>query len=847
MKVGIATDHGGFALKEDLLAKLNAAGHQVVDFGAHSLKPDDDYPDFVVPLAQAVVSGKVDRGVAICGSGVGAAVCANKVSGVRAGLIHDHFSARQGVEDDHMNILCMGGRTVGPAVAWDLVQAYLAAEYSQAERHLRRLGKVASIETQRTKTQNASEERPMSHEQAAQLSINTIRTLSIDAVQQAKSGHPGTPMALAPLVYTIWNRVMSFDPQDPIWPNRDRFVLSNGHASMLLWSILHLTQVQAVNAEYERLGHASVTLDDIRRFRQLDSKAPGHPEYHWVSGVETTTGPLGQGVATSVGMALAQKWLANRYNRPGFDIFDYKIYTVCGDGCMMEGVGSEAASLAAHLGLDNLCWIWDNNHITIEGHTSITFTEDVAARFLAYGWNVLRVGDANDIDRIEHALEDFRHTKGRPTFIVLDSHIGYGSPHKQDTSAAHGEPLGDDEVRLVKRAYGWPEDAKFLVPDGVYDHFAAGIGKRGHEARQQWMELFAAYREKYPALATEIEQMQKRELPAGWDRNFPVFPADPKGIAGRDASGKVLNILAQNIPWFFGGSGDLGPSNKTTLTYEGAGNFQAATPGGKNLHFGIREHAMGAIVNGMSLSKLRPFGATFFIFSDYARPAIRLGALMELPVLFAFTHDAMGDGEDGPTHQPVEQLASLRAIPGLVTLRPADANEVVEAYRYVVQLRHQPAVLALSRQPLPTFDRSKYAAASGVSKGAYVLADTPGGKPDVILIASGSEVSLAVEAHEKLRADGIRSRVVSMPSWDIFEHQTQEYRNSVLPPDVTARVAIEQASTFGWERYVGLTGRVIGMHTFGASAPLKELQKKFGFEPYEIVAAAKEQIGRRAA
>jgi transketolase len=847
MRVGIATDHGAFALKEELMARLNAAGHQVVDFGAHELNPHDDYPDFVVPLAEAVASGKVDRGVAICGSGVGASVCANKVPGVRAGLVHDHFSAHQGVEDDHMNILCMGGRTVGPEVAWDLVQTYLAAQYSQAERHLRRLRKVASIEAQRMKTQNANEERRMNDEQAAQLSINTIRTLSIDAVQQAKSGHPGTPMALAPLVYTIWNRVMNFDPQDPIWPNRDRFVLSNGHASMLLWSILHLTQVQAVNAEYERLGQPSVTLDDIRRFRQLDSKAPGHPEYHWVSGVETTTGPLGQGVATSVGMALAQKWLANNYNRPGFDIFDYKIYTVCGDGCMMEGVGSEAASLAAHLGLDNLCWVWDNNHITIEGNTSITFTEDVAARFLAYGWNVLRVGDANDVDRIEHALDVFRQTKGRPTFIVLDSHIGYGSPHKQDTSAAHGEPLGDDEVRLVKRAYGWPEDAKFLVPDGVYEHFAAGIGKRGRDDRQKWMQLFTAYREKYPELATEIEQMQKRELPAGWNRNLPVFPADPKGIAGREASGKVLNVLAQNIPWFLGGSADLAPSNKTTLTYEGAGNFQAATPGGKNLHYGIREHAMGAIVNGMSLSKLRSFGATFFIFSDYARPAIRLAALMELPVIFAFTHDAMGDGEDGPTHQPVEHLASLRAIPGLVTLRPADANEVVEAYRYVVQLRHQPAVLALSRQPLPTFDRSKYAAASGVSKGAYVLADTPGGKPDVILIASGSEVSLAVEAHEKLRADGIRSRVVSMPSWDIFEHQTQEYRDSVLPSDVTARVAIEQASTFGWERYVGLTGRVIGMHTFGASAPLKELQKKFGFEPYEIVAAAKEQIGRRAA
>jgi transketolase len=611
---------------------------------------------------------------------------------------------------------------------------------------------------------------------------------------------------------------------------------------MLLWSVLHLTKTQAVNADYETLGHPSVSLDDIRHFRQLESKAPGHPEYHWVSGVETTTGPLGQGVATSVGMAIARKWLANRYNRPGFEIFDYNIYAVCGDGCMMEGVSSEAASLAGHLGLDNLCWIYDNNHITIEGSTRITFTEDVEARFLAYGWNVLRVGDANDIERIEHALDIFRKTKERPTFVVLDSHIGYGSPHRQDTAAAHGEPLGDDEVRLTKRSYGWPEDAKFLVPDGVYEHFAAGIGARGAKARQQWTELFAAYRAKYPDLAIEIEQIQRRELPAGWDRNLPVFAADPKGIAGRDASGKVLNVLAQNIPWFFGGSADLGPSNKTTLAYEGAGDLQSSNPGGKNLHFGIREHSMAAIVNGLSLSKLRAFGATFFIFSDYARPAIRLSALMELPTIFVFTHDAMGDGEDGPTHQPVEQLASLRAIPGLVTLRPGDANEVVEAYRYIMQLRHKPAVLALSRQPLPTLDRTKYAAASGVARGAYVLADPPGGNPEVILIASGSEVSLAIETHEQLLAEGIRSRVVSMPSWDIFDHQGQEYRDSVLPPKVTARVAVEQASTFGWERYVGTSGRIIGMKTFGASAPLKELQRHFGFEPDQVASAAKELL-----
>src|SRR5580658_2737088 len=687
----------------------------------------------------------------------------------------------------------------------------------------------------------------LTSEELDQLAINTIRTLSIDAVQQAKSGHPGTPMALAPLVYTIWNRVLRFDPQDPIWPNRDRFVLSNGHASMLLWSILHLTGVQTVNADYEKLGQPSVTLDDIRRFRQLGSKAPGHPEYHWVSGVETTTGPLGQGVATSVGMAIAQKWLASRYNRPGFDVFDYNIYAICGDGCMMEGISSEAASLAGHLGLDNLCWIYDNNNITIEGHTSITFTEDVAARFMGYGWNVLRVGDANDIDRIERAFQVFRETKGRPTFIILDSHIGYGSPHKQDTADAHGEPLGEEEVRLAKRSYGWPEDAKFLVPDGVYDHFAQGIGKRGGAAGREWTKLFGEYRKANPDLATEIDQMQRRELPAEWDRNLPVFAADAKGIAGRDASAKVLNVLAQNIPWFLGGSADLGPSNKTTLTFDGAGDFQANNPGGKNLHFGIREHAMAAIVNGLSLSKLRAFGATFFIFSDYARPAIRLSALMELPTLFIFTHEAMGDGEDGPTHQPVEQLASLRAIPGLVTIRPGDANEVVEAYRYILQLRHQPAVLALTRQTLPTLDRSKYASASGVARGAYVLGDPPGGNPEVILIASGSELGLAVEAHERLLAEGVRSRVVSMPSWDLFEHQSREYRESVLLPGVRARVAVEQGSILGWERYVGESGQVIGMKTFGASAPLKELQRKFGFEPSRVVAAAMEQLSRNKA
>ena len=689
-----------------------------------------------------------------------------------------------------------------------------------------------------------AEPKGMTSHELDQLAINTIRTLSIDAVQQANSGHPGTPMALAPLVYVIWNEVMRFDPQDPIWPNRDRFVLSNGHASMLLWSVLYLTGTRAVNAQYERLGEPAVTLDDIRHFRQLGSKAPGHPEYHLVSGVEATTGPLGQGIATSVGMAIARKWLGSRYNKPGFDLFDYNIYAVCGDGCMMEGVGSEAASLAGHLALDDLCWIYDNNHITIDGKTKITFTEDVAARFLAYHWNVLRVGDANDLKSIEEALAVFRKTKDRPTLIILDSHIGYGSPHKVDTPAAHGEPLGEEEVKLVKRAYHWPENAKFLVPDGVMEHFADGIGQRGGKARRDWEAMFGEYRERFPDLATEIDQMQQRVLPAAWDRNLPSFPPDPKGIAGRDASSQVLNVLAQNIPWFLGGSADLASSNKTALKFDGAGEFEPGSPEGRNLHFGIREHAMAAIVNGLSLSKLRAFGSTFFIFSDYARPAIRLSALMELPTIFVFTHDAMGDGEDGPTHQPVEQLIALRAIPGLVVLRPADANEVVEAYRYIMQLRHQPAVLALSRQPLPTFDRRKYASADGVSRGAYVMADSPDGSPEIILIASGSEVALVVHAHETLAAQGIRSRVVSMPSWDIFEQQPQSYRDEVLLPNVKARVAVEQGSVLGWDRYVGPAGRVIGMKTFGASAPLKELQGKFGFEPERVAAAAMEVLGR---
>ena len=687
--------------------------------------------------------------------------------------------------------------------------------------------------------------KPLSAAQLDQLCVNTIRTLAMDAVQQANSGHPGTPMAMAPVVYCLWQHFLRFDPDHPIWPNRDRFVLSVGHASTLLYAMLHLTGVKAVNPKYETLGHLSVTLEDIKRFRQLESKCPGHPEYRWTSGVETTTGPLGQGVATSVGMAIAARWFASYFNRPGFELFDYGVYALCGDGCMMEGISGEAASLAGHLRLSNLCWIYDNNHITIEGNTALAFSDDVATRYMGHGWNVTRVGDANDLEMLERAFRTFKNEKERPTLIIVDSHIAYGAPNKQDTSAAHGEPLGEQEIKLTKRHYGWPEDAKFLVPDGVREHFQAGMGARGQALRDAWMAKFEMYREQYPKLADQGYRMLRRELPEGWDKGLPTFAADSKGIATRDASGQMLNALAKNVPWLLGGSADLGPSCKTRLTFEGAGDFSAENPGGRNLHFGIREHTMGAVLNGLSLSKIRPFGSGFLIFSDYCRASIRLSALMEIPVIYIFTHDSIGVGEDGPTHQPVEHLASLRAIPGLVTIRPGDANEVVEAFRYIMQLTHEPAVLVLSRQALPTLDRSKYAAASGVARGAYVLGDAPGGNPEVILIASGSEVSLAVEAHEKLLAEGIRSRVVSMPSWDIFDHQPQDYRDRVLPPGVKARVAVEQASTFGWERYTGLDGRIIGMKTFGASAPLKELQRKFGFNPEHVVAAAKEQLGKK--
>ncbi len=677
---------------------------------------------------------------------------------------------------------------------------------------------------------------------SAQLCVNTIRTLAMDAVQTANSGHPGTPMAMAPVAYCLWNRFLRFDPEDPIWPNRDRFVLSMGHASMLLYAMLHLTGVKAVNAQYERLGQLSVTLDDIKRFRQLDSKCAGHPEYRWTSGIETTTGPLGQGVATSVGMAIAGKWMASYFNRPGFDMIDYNVYALCGDGCLMEGVSGEAASLAGHLKLSNLCWIYDNNKITIEGHTDWAFSEDVATRFIAYGWNVTRVGDANDLEMLERAFTAFHKTTDRPTLIIVDSHIAWGAPNKQDTHAAHGEPLGEEEIKLTKRNYGWPEDAKFLVPDAVRAHFQQGIGSRGRGLREAWMGRFAEYQAKHPDLADHLYKMQHRQLPSGWDKDLPTFPSDPKGIAGRDASGKVLNAVAKNVPWLIGGSADLAPSTKTRLTFEGAGDFTAQNYAGRNFHFGIREHAMGSIMNGLSLSKVRPFGSQFLIFSDYSRPTLRLSAIMEIPVIYIYTHDSIGVGEDGPTHQPIEHLASLRAIPGLITLRPADANEVVEAWRVIMQLRHEPVALILTRQALPTLDRAKYAPASGLAKGAYVLADAPGGKPDVLLLATGSEVSLCVEAYETLKGEGINARVVSMPSWELFEHQSQGYKDSVLPPRVTARVSVEQASTFGWSRYVGLAGATIGMKTFGASAPLKELLKKFGFTVDRVVTAAKEQL-----
>jgi transketolase len=677
-----------------------------------------------------------------------------------------------------------------------------------------------------------------------QLSIDTIRTLAIDGVQKANSGHPGAPMGLAAVAYSLWQRVLKYDPQHPLWPNRDRFVLSAGHASMLLYSVLHLVGVKEADKDDKILDTPAVSMDDLKKFRQLDSKTPGHPESHMTTGVETTTGPLGQGAANSVGMAIASKWLGANYNKPGFDLFNFNVYAICGDGDIMEGVCSEAASLAGHLKLSNLCWIYDNNSVTLDGPAKWSLDEDVMTRFLGYRWNVVRVPDANSIPMLENAYNSFLRTDDKPTLIVVDSHIGYGSPHKQDSSDSHGEPLGEEEVKLVKKFYGWPEDAKFLVPDGVYDHFKNGIGKRGGEAHSAWVAKYGDYKKQFPELADQLEKIQKWQLPTGWDKDLPTFPADAKGVASRDSSGKMLNALAKNIPWLIGGSADLAHSNKTNMTFEGAGDFFPDEYHGRNLHFGVREHAMAAAVNGMSVTRLRAFGATFFNFSDYMRPSMRLAALMETPSIFIFTHDSIGLGEDGPTHQPIEQLASLRAMPNMLVMRPGDANEVVEAYKVIIQLRHQPVSLVLTRQALPTYDRTKYGAASGTAKGAYVFADADGGKPDVILIGTGSELHLCVEAYEKLKSEGIKARVVSMPCWELFEAQDEKYRESVLPASVTARVSVEMATTFGWERYVGPNGKMIGMHSFGASAPLKDVLKKFGFLTENVVAAAKQALGK---
>jgi transketolase len=678
------------------------------------------------------------------------------------------------------------------------------------------------------------------------LCINTIRTLAIDAIQKAKSGHPGTPMGIAPVAYALWQKRLTFDPASPVWPNRDRFILSAGHASMLLYALLYLTKTQAVDERYETVGRPSVTLDDIKSFRQLGSACPGHPEYHLTSGVEATTGPLGQGVAMSVGLAMGERWLGQYFNHADFPVVDWRTYALCGDGCMMEGISSEAGSLAGHLGLHKLCWIYDSNRVTIEGHTEIAFTEDVATRFLGFGWKVLHVRDANNESEVLGALDLAARELSRPTLIIVESHIGYGAPHKQDTAEAHGEPLGEEEVRETKRFFGWPEDAQFLVPEGVPQHFADGIAARGAARHAKWLELFARYRAAYPELAAQFDILQRRDLPPGWDQAIPTFPPDPKGIASRDSSGAVENAIAQHVPWLIGGAADLAPSTKTRMTFAGAGDFEPDNHGGRNLHFGIREHAMGAAVNGMALAKLRPFGAGFLIFSDYMRNPIRLSAIMELPTLYIFTHDSIGVGEDGPTHQPVEQLAGLRAVPGLITLRPCDANEVAEAWRVILRLKHQPACLILSRQPLPTLDRSRFAAATGVARGAYVLADLGDASPQIILMGTGSEVSLCIAAAEQLAGSGVPVRIVSMPSWELFEQQDEAYREQVLPDAIAARVAVEQAATFGWARYVGRHGAVVGMHTFGASAPLKGLLTKFGFTPDHVVNLAREQLAKHA-
>jgi len=856
MRLGIAADHAGFDQKQDLLAKLRAGGHEVTDFGPLDKNPDDDFPDFVVPLARAVAAGEVERGVALCGSGIGASVCADKIPGVRAAEIYDHFSAREGVEDDDMNVICLGGRTMGSAVAWDLVQTFLEAKFDPAERHLRRVGKIASLESEIASRETgaaAARTPPAPRVDIDRQAINTIRTLAIDAIQKAQSGHPGMVMDIAPAAYTLWQRFLRYDPLDPEWMNRDRFVLSSGHASMLLYALLHLAGVKATNPKYETLGRDAVTLGDIETFRQAGSRCAGHPERGWTSGVETTTGPLGQGVATSVGMAIAGQWMAATYNRPGYELFDFNVYAICGDGDMMEGVAAEAASLAGHLRLGNLCWVYDSNRITIEGHTDITFTEDVAARFLAYGWNVTRVTDPNDVDLLARAYEDFLGTKDRPTLVIVHSHIGYGAPHKHDSPKAHGEPLGVEETRLTKEFYGFSPDASFVVPDGVRERFAATMGARGARMHREWDERMVRYRAQYPDLAAQIDCIRQRDLPGDWEEALITFQPSPKGTSIRAASGQLLNALAEKIPWVVGGAADLTPSTKTRLTFEFAGDFQPpdglGDRRGRNLHFGVREHGMCAVVNGLALTGLRAYGAGYLIFTDYARGAIRLSSLMDLPVLHIWTHDSISIGEDGPTHQPIEQLLSLRAIPGMVVIRPCDANETSEAYRCILALKDRPVALVCSRQALPILDRTRCAAASGAARGAYVLLEPSSGSPQVILISAGSEVHLCVSAHEILAAQGIAARVVSMPSWELFEEQDVAYRESVLPPSLTARVTVEEASPLGWDRYAGREGVVLGIQTFGMSAPMKVVTEHFGFTADHVVAAAKqalERVSRRA-
>ncbi|WP_428313280.1 transketolase [Hydrocarboniphaga sp.] len=685
----------------------------------------------------------------------------------------------------------------------------------------------------------------MSEQPIDRLCIDTIRTLAMDAVQKANSGHPGTPMALAPVGYTVWKQFLKYHPEHPDWPNRDRFVLSVGHASMLLYSLLHLAGIPEIDADGKRSGKPAVSLDDIKAFRQLDSKTPGHPEYRMTTGVETTTGPLGQGCGNSVGMAMAERWLAERFNRDGGPIFDYKVYVLCGDGDMMEGVSNEAASVAGHLKLSNLCWIYDNNTISIEGHTELAFSEDVAMRFRGLGWNTLHVKDANDTAALAAAIETFKKTGDKPTLIVVDSVIGYGSPNKHNTAAAHGEPLGADEIKLTKKAYGWPEDSSFLVPDEARHVLRDAMIERAGPAFEQWQRNYDKLKASEPTLYDELQRMRQGQMPQDWARAELSFDADAKGIATRESGGKVLNEFAKAVPWLLGGSADLSPSTKTNLKFEGAGSFQAKSYGGRNLHFGVREHVMGSIANGLALSYLRPYTSTFLVFSDYMKPPIRLASIMELPVIFVFTHDSIGVGEDGPTHQPIEHLSALRGIPGLIVLRPGDANETAEAWKLALAQTHRPSCIVLTRQPLPTLDRKKYAAASGLNRGGYVLADAEDGKPDVILIGTGSEVSLCIEAHEKLKASGIKSRVVSLPSWEIYEQQDAAYRESVLPAAVTGRVAVEQAGPLGWDRYVGNSGAKLVMNSFGASAPIGKLQAKFGFTVDNLVKLATEQASRQ--